>query len=62
VQRRRYLFSGGDIIIAVGGKPVATRNDMLLALEEGYRPGDTVDITVVRDKQTITLTVTLGTQ
>ncbi|MEZ4668754.1 MAG: trypsin-like peptidase domain-containing protein [Anaerolineae bacterium] len=62
VQRRRYVFSGGDIIIAIGGKPVATRNDMLLALEEGYRPGDTAEITVVRDGKTISQTVTLGTQ
>jgi S1-C subfamily serine protease len=62
VRRGRYVFSGGDIIVAIGGKAVVTRNDMLVTLEEGYRPGDAVDITVVREDQTITVTVTLGAQ
>lgn len=62
VRRGRYVVSGGDIITAVGGKPVASRNDLLLILEENYRPGDPVDITVVRDGKTITQTVTLGAE
>ena len=43
-----------------GGKPVATRNDLLLALEADYRPGDTVTLTLVRDDNTITRDVVLG--
>jgi S1-C subfamily serine protease len=62
VRRGRYVVTGGDIITAVGGKPVSSRNDLLLILEENYRPGDSVDITVVRDGKTITQTVTLGSQ
>ncbi len=62
VSRGRYVVTGGDIITAVGGKAVASRNDMLLVLEENYRPGDPVDITIVRDGKTLTQTVTLGSQ
>ena len=62
VRRGRYVVTGGDIITAVGGKPVTSRNDLLLILEENYHPGDSVDITVVRDGKTITQTVTLGSQ
>ncbi|MEP6985849.1 MAG: trypsin-like peptidase domain-containing protein, partial [Chloroflexota bacterium] len=61
-QRGRYVVNGGDIITNVGGKPVASRNDLLLILEENYHPGDTVDITFVRDGKTMTQTVTLGSQ
>ncbi len=62
VRRGRYVVTGGDIITAVGGKAVASRNDLLLILEENYHPGDPVDITLVRDGNTITQTVTLGSQ
>ncbi len=60
VQRRRYVYSGGDIIVAVGGKPVASRNDLFLVLDGSYRPGDTVELTIVRDRQLITVQATLG--
>src|SRR5262249_4859491 len=30
VQRGRYVFTGGDIITAVDGKPINTKNDLLL--------------------------------
>jgi S1-C subfamily serine protease len=62
VRRGRYVVSGGDIITAIGGKPVATRNDLLLVLEENYRPGDSVEITIVRDGKTVNQTVTLGSE
>lgn len=61
-QSRRYVFSGGDIITAVDGKPVNTRNDLLLALEENHQPGDTVTLTVFRNGQSISLSATLETQ
>jgi S1-C subfamily serine protease len=62
VRRGRYVFSGGDIITAVGGVTVATRDDLWLALENNYRPGDAVELTVVRGGNTITVTATLGAQ
>ena len=61
-QRGRYVINGGDVITAVGGKPITSRNDLLLVLEENYHPGDSVDVTVVRDGKTITQTVTLGSE
>jgi S1-C subfamily serine protease len=61
-QRGRYVINGGDVITAVGGKPITSRNDLLLVLEENYHPGDAVDVTVVRDGKTITQTVTLGSE
>ena len=62
VRRGRYVVNGGDIITAVGGKAVTSRNDLLLILEDNYRPGDSVDITIVRDGKTITQTLKLGSQ
>lgn len=61
-QRGRYVFSGGDIITQVGSQPVSTRSDLLLALDEGYRPGDEVTLTLIRDGQRIMQAVTLGVQ
>lgn len=59
---RRYVFSGGDIITALDGKAIATRNDLLLILEENYRPGDTVTVSAYRGNQAITVSVVLGAQ
>lgn len=60
VRRGRYVFSGGDIITQVGSQPVSTRNDLLLALEQNYSPGDTVQITLIRDGKTITQNIKVG--
>lgn len=63
VQRRgfgRYVFSGGDIIIAIDGQPTYTRSDMLILLDEHYRPGDQITISVMRDGQQVDLQATLG--
>ncbi len=38
----------GDVIAAAGGKPVATPDDLVEAME-AVRPGEAVDLTVVRD-------------
>ena len=48
----------GDIIVALGDAPVENSGDLLGALRD-YRPGDTVDLTVVRDGGEETLEVTL---
>lgn len=58
-QRGRYYFQGGDTIIAINGQAVVSRNDMLIYLDENFRPGDTVTLTVVRDGQQFDVTVTL---
>ena len=53
------LPRGGDIITAIGGKPIK-RFDMLVAMLADYSPGDTIKLTIVRDGQTQEVPVTLG--
>ena len=53
---------GGDIIIAINGTRVRNIDDLSTYLEENTLPGDTVNVTVVRSNQIITLPVTLGTR
>ena len=49
----------GDIITAIDDTSVEDSGDLLAALRD-YRPGDTVNITIVRNSQEQTLEVTLG--
>jgi serine protease Do len=49
----------GDIIVGLGDAPVENTGDLLGALRD-YQPGDTVDLTVVRDGNEQTLETTLG--
>jgi serine protease Do len=49
----------GDVITAIGGEEVASYGDLLGALRD-YQPGDTVDLTIVRNGGERTLDVTLG--
>jgi 2-alkenal reductase len=51
---------GGDIIVAVDGRPVGSLDELLLYLEENTSPGQTVVFTVVRGRETLTVNVTLG--
>lgn len=49
---------GGDIITAVNGVPV--NGDKLRQEVLKYQPGDTVELTVIRDGQTVSVKLTLG--
>ena len=49
----------GDIIVRLGDEPIENTGDLLGALRD-YRPGDTVELTIVRDGEEQTLQVTLG--
>jgi serine protease Do len=49
----------GDIIVALGNDQVENTGDLLGALRD-YRPGDAVELTVVRDGEEQTLNTTLG--
>ncbi|MGD2201111.1 MAG: trypsin-like peptidase domain-containing protein [Candidatus Bathyarchaeota archaeon] len=51
---------GGDIIIGVDGKIVKDFIDLVVILERGYRPDDTITLTVLRDKRVIELDLVLG--
>ncbi len=54
------LMAGGDLIIAVDGRPVMIFGDLLSYLQNNKGPGDTVVFTIIRDKQQKEVTVTLG--
>ena len=49
----------GDIIVRLGDNPIENAGDLFGALRD-YQPGDTVELTVVRDGEELTLDVTLG--
>ncbi|OJW19585.1 MAG: aminopeptidase [Planctomycetales bacterium 71-10] len=50
---------GGDVIVGIGGKPIATIYDYMESLGR-YKPGDVVDVTVKRDGKDVVLRVELG--
>ena len=46
----------GDVVLAVGGEPVFTPEDLMLGIQK--RPGQTFDLTIERDGQRKTMAVT----
>ncbi len=52
-------FKAGDIIISINEQPVTTP-DALRFLVAGYKPGDTIEVKVFREKQEQTLSVELA--
>ena len=57
----QHVKTGGDVVIAVDGKPVFQNNDLseLIAL---HKPGDTVTLDILRGGQHATVDVTLGSR
>jgi S1-C subfamily serine protease len=53
------LVTGGDIIVAIDDRPVHSNQDLSRYLLLHTQPGDTVDITVIRDGQRTTLELEL---
>jgi S1-C subfamily serine protease len=51
---------GGDVILAADGKDVSTLDELAGYLDENKRPGDSVELTVVRDGQQMSVQVTLA--
>ncbi len=47
---RSYLQRGGDLIVAVDGKPVSKMDDLLVYLEGSTSPGDTVELSLIRSE------------
>jgi 2-alkenal reductase len=54
------LQAGGDVITAIDGQPVDTFDELLSYLTTNKSPGDTAVLTVLRDGQSMDITVTLG--
>lgn len=50
----------GDIIVAINGQMVRDIDDLVAYLVENTSPGDTVVLTIVRDRETLDLDVELG--
>jgi len=53
------LRTGGDILVAVDGKPITTQVELNLLLNRA-RPGDTVNVEIVRDGKKMNVSVKLG--
>lgn len=51
----------GDIIVAIAGTPIPNARALTFALYK-HKPGETVEITVLRDHQKVNLSVTLGSR
>ena len=51
---------GGDVITAADGEEMNGIEDLAGYLSDNKAPGDTVELTVVRDGEEITVTATLG--
>ena len=52
-------FAAADLITAIDGEPIKNADDFLTAIES-KRPGDRVELTVVRDGQEFKVPVILG--
>ena len=54
-------FRDGDIIVKVDGQAIDGEHPLDATLSQ-YSPGDTISVEVLRDGDTVTLSVTLGTR
>jgi S1-C subfamily serine protease len=52
----------GDIIIAMRGQTIRNNDDLASYLEKYTLPGDSLDLTLVRNSQQVSVTVILGTR
>jgi 2-alkenal reductase len=51
---------GGDLVVAVEGRPVESAEDVVREVNERLLPGQAVDLTVLRGDERTTITVVLG--
>ena len=51
---------GGDVIVAVGGEPIESSEDLIRELARGYRPGDLVELEVQRGDSREIVVVRVG--
>jgi len=56
------IVTGGDIIIAINGSRIRNSDDLSSYLEENTLPGQTVNLTVMRNNQSTSVSVVLGTR
>ena len=58
--RIRGLLGGGDLVVAVDGRPVRVFGDLMSYLMTNKNPGDSVVLRVIRENQEKEFTLTLG--
>ncbi len=51
---------GGDLIVAIDGQTIEDTDELIAYLVFNTEVGQTVELTVIRDGETITLPLTLG--
>jgi 2-alkenal reductase len=51
---------GGDVVVAIDGKPVETTEDLVRIVAGGLFPGERADFTVLRDGREVVVPVVLG--
>jgi 2-alkenal reductase len=56
----RLLTRGGDVIVAIGGRPVRSKDDVARLLIGRYEPGDRVSFTILRDNRRMSVRVRLA--
>jgi hypothetical protein len=56
----RPLPTGGDIIMAIDGTPIQDMDDVIVYLMENTRPGQEVELSILRNGQEQKLTIELG--
>ena len=61
-QGQQTFYAGGDIILALNGVPVRTRDELTLFLEDNLRPGEPVTVTIDRSGQEMDISVIVGEQ
>jgi S1-C subfamily serine protease len=54
------IVTGGDVIVAIDGQPVATGGDLRGWIENNKHPGDAATVTVLRNGQRQDIQVTLS--
>lgn len=54
------MKTGGDLIIAIDGHPVRKFDDLIVYLVRETRPGQEVELTIIREGKEMQLTVKLN--
>ncbi len=54
------LLPGGDLIIAIDGRPIASADDLISYLVFNTEVGQTINLTIIRDGQQLDVPLTLG--
>ncbi len=53
---------GGDVIVGIENNPISSFYDLIFYIERYNKPNDTVSLTIIRDNELITISLTLGTR